>query len=46
MFRSQRMKFLELVVLERDVDRVLEYLGKTALVHLRLSAAACGSSSH
>lgn len=26
MFRSQRMKFLELVVLERDVDRVLEYL--------------------
>ncbi|UNO84457.1 V-type ATP synthase subunit I [Treponema pallidum] len=40
------MKFLELVVLERDVDRVLEYLGKTALVHLRLSAAARGSSSH
>ena len=34
MMRPRRMKRLELTVLERDVDRVIEYLGRRAVMHL------------
>jgi len=33
MMRPRKMKNIELTVLERDVDRVIEYLGKKCLMH-------------
>lgn len=34
MIRPRRMKRIELTVLERDVDNVIEYLGKRRVIHL------------
>ncbi|GAB1481711.1 hypothetical protein MASR2M78_05260 [Treponema sp.] len=34
MIRPRKMIKLELTVLERDVDAVIEHLGKTSVIHL------------
>jgi V/A-type H+/Na+-transporting ATPase subunit I len=37
MIRPRKMRRVELTILERDIDMVLEYLGKQALIHLSFS---------
>ncbi|MDR2111283.1 MAG: V-type ATP synthase subunit I, partial [Spirochaetaceae bacterium] len=34
MMRPRKMKQVELTVLDRDVDRVIEFLGRRAVMHL------------
>ncbi len=36
MLRPHKMRHLELTILERDLDRVLAYLGKKAIMHLTI----------
>ncbi|MBN2812019.1 MAG: ATPase [Spirochaetales bacterium] len=46
MFKTTKMKLIELMILRQDIDRVLEYLGKTANFQIQNETELPADSAH